>query len=377
MEIYLDHAASTPVHPEVQQAVSAVLNDSYGNPSSIHTPGRRARRVVEEAREAVAASINARPNEIIFTSGATEADNLALRGVLPCLDGGLLTSPFEHSAVLAAARSLEASGCPVTYLAPSPTGEIDLAAVGQALEESGAGLVALMLVNNETGVRTPIERLSGIVHDAGALLFCDAVQAFGFEQVDVRALGVDALALSAHKAYGPKGVGALWLRDGVELSSVTYGGGQERGLRPGTHDTPAIAGMGAAARMALGAGRHGEEVAELRDLFEAAIAGEEGLTVNAAGVARGPKHSSVSVAGVEGEALLMSLDAEGVYVSAGSACSAGSIEASHVLRAMGLSEREAKATMRFSFGAAVSREGALAAAERFLAAVQRCRAFAA
>lgn len=377
VEIYLDHAASTPVHPEVQQTVTGVLSESYGNPSSIHTPGRRARRVVEEAREAVAEAINARPKEIVFTSGATEADNLALRGMLRNLEGGLLTSPFEHSAVLAAARSLQASGQSVTYLAPSPTGEIDLAAVGQALEESGAGLVALMLVNNETGIRTPIEELSRIVHGAGALLFCDAVQAFGFEEVDVRALGVDALALSAHKAYGPKGVGALWLREGVEISRMTHGGEQERGLRPGTHDTPAIAGMGAAARLALGAVRHGEEVGELRNLFEATIAGQEGLTINGAGAPRGPKHSSVSVAGVEGEALLMSLDAAGVYASAGSACSAGSIEASHVLSAIGLSDRQAKATMRFSFGGAVSRDGTLQAAERFLTAVQRCRAIAA
>jgi cysteine desulfurase len=374
-DIYLDHAASTPMHPKVLQVLTAASAELYGNASSIHTPGRRSRRAVEEAREAVAAAVNGSPREIIFTSGATEADNLAVRGLLARTGGGLVTSPLEHSAVRATARALEASGTPVTYLTPLPSGEVDLSGLGEVVRESSAGLVALMLVNNETGIRTPIEEIAETVHEAGALLFCDAVQAFGFEPLDVSALGVDALALSAHKAYGPKGVGALWLREGIALAPVTHGGEQERGLRPGTHDTAAIAAFGATARLAAGrAEAHGTEVRELRDLFEQSIAGVGGLTVHGAGVARGPKHSSVSVEGVEGEALLMSLDAAGVYASAGSACSAGSIEPSHVLTAMGLSPRRAKATIRFSFGEAVTREKALAAAERFAAAVGRCRA---
>jgi cysteine desulfurase len=377
-DIYLDHAASTPMHPEVLQVLAEASADYYGNASSIHTPGRRSRRAVEEAREAVAAAINGSPRELIFTSGATEADNLAVRGLLAQTGGALVTSPLEHSAVRATALALEASGTPVTYLTPLPSGEVDLSGLGEAVRASSAGLVALMLVNNETGIRTPIEEIAEVVHQAGALLFCDAVQAFGFEPIDVHALGVDALALSAHKAYGPKGVGALWLREGVALSRITHGGEQERGLRPGTHDTAAIAAFGATARLAAErAEAHGAAVRAFRDLFEQSIAGVGGLTINGAGAVRGPKHSSVSVAEVEGEALLMSLDAAGIYASAGSACSAGSIEPSHVLTAMGLSPRQAKATIRFSFGEAVTREGTLAAAERFAAAVGRCRAIAA
>jgi cysteine desulfurase len=377
-DIYLDHAASTPIHPDVLQVLTKASADLYGNASSIHTPGRRSRRSVEEAREAVAHAINGSPRELIFTSGATEADNLAVRGLLAQTGGGLVTSPLEHSAVRATAQALEASGTPVTYLTPLPSGEVDLSGLGDAVRSSSAGLVALMLVNNETGIRTPIEEIAETVHEAGALLFCDAVQAFGFERLDVAALGVDALALSAHKAYGPKGVGALWLREGVALSRITHGGEQERGLRPGTHDSAAIAAFGATARLAAErAETHGAAVRELRDLFEQSIVDVGGLTINGAGAERGPKHSSVSVEGVEGEALLMSLDAAGVYVSAGSACSAGSIEPSHVLTAMGLPARRAKATIRFSFGDAVTREKALAAAELFATAVGRCRAVAA
>lgn len=372
--IYLDHAASTPVHPEVRDAVVQALSESYGNPSSIHSPGRRARRVIEEAREAVAEAIAAEPRDIVFTSGATEADNLAVRGILDANRGALLTSPLEHSAVLSTARALKQAGEAVVFAVPTPAGEIDAAGLERALAEHSPKLVALMLVNNETGVRTRIEQLAPLVHKAGALLFCDAVQAFGFEPLDVAALGVDALALSAHKAYGPKGVGALWVRNGVEFNRIVHGGEQERGARPGTYDTPAIAGMGMAARLAgKGAERHGSEVAELRDLFEQKVRSIDGITINAERVPRGPKHSSVSVGGVDGEALLMSLDSAGVFVSAGSACSAGSIEPSRVLTEMGLSPEAAKATVRFSFGAAVTREQVLRAVDLFENSIRRCR----
>jgi cysteine desulfurase len=372
--IYLDHAASTPVHPQVQRVMFRALSEQYGNPSSIHAPGRRARRAVEEAREAVADAINASSKEIIFTSGATEADNLAVRGLMAGSSGRLLTSPLEHSAVRAAARAVEDGDGDVAFLTPSPSGEVDVAALEQALSETSVKLVALMLVNNETGIRTRVEELAPVVQRAGALFFCDAVQAFGFEPLDVRALGVDALALSAHKAYGPKGVGALWLREGVEMSRITHGGAQERGLRPGTHNTPAIAAMGETARLASSqADAHGREVGEMRDLFEAKIAAVEGLTINGAGSPRGPKHSSVTVEGVEGEDLLMVLDSSGIYASAGSACSAGSIEPSHVLTAMGLSPEQARATLRFSFGGSVSPEQVLDAVEAFTNSVQRCR----
>lgn len=375
MAIYLDNAASTPLHPDVLEKMVRALSDSYGNPSSIHTPGRRARRLVEEARETVAQAINAAPKEIVFTSGATEADNLALCGMMARTEGALLTSRLEHSAVLATARALADSGRQVIYLDPTPSGQIQPQAVREALAGRSVGVVALMLVNNETGARTAIEEIAPIVHDAGALLFCDAVQAFGFESLDVGALGADAIALSGHKAYGPKGVGALWVRDGLDIAPVIHGGEQERGLRPGTLNTAAIVGMGAAAKLAIdGADEHGKLVAELRNEFENAVTQLDGVTVNASGGPRGPKQSSVSVSDVEGEALLMSLDGAGIYASAGSACSAGSISPSHVLRAMGLSDAEAKATIRFSFGGNLTAEQARAAAEGFVTAVERCRA---
>jgi cysteine desulfurase len=376
MEIYLDSAATTAPHPQVVQAVTSALGDAYANPSSIHRPGRRARRLVEESREAVAEAIGAKAREIVFTSGATEADNLAVRGLLANLPGALLTSPLEHSAVLSVARELERTGRRVLYASPSAYGEIEVDSLRGHLDDS-VSLVALMLVNNETGVRTRIEEIAPLVHAAGALLFCDAVQGFGFEEIDVNSLGADAVAISGHKAYGPKGVGALWIRDGVDLARTTYGGEQERGLRPGTHNTPAIAGLGAAARLARdGAAGHGADVARRRDRFEALLEGVEGLTINGRGAPRGPKHCSVSVAGVDGETLLMSLDGAGVYASAGSACSAGSIEPSHVLTAMGLDAGAAKATIRFSFDGGVDEEQVSQAAETFLATIERCRAVA-
>lgn len=375
-EVYLDHAATTPLASEVREKMAAVWDESWANASSVHAAGRRARREVEEARERVAASINAQPKEIVFTSGATEAINLALRGLqMPDDAEALLTSPLEHSAVLETSRALQRQGRRVCFAVPDDAGEVGVPAVGRELD--GVGLVALMLVNNETGVRTDIPRISEVAHEAGALLFCDAVQAFGFEQLDVRELGVDALALSAHKAYGPKGAGVLWVRDGLELQAISHGGEQERGLRPGTLNVPAIAGFGVAALLARrNAARHGTEVAGLRDLFEGLVAEGEGVRINGASAARGPKHCSVSASGVDGEALLMSLDTYGVCASTGSACSAGSIEPSHVLTAMGLSDDEAKATVRFTFGAACDEEAVRFAADRFLAAVDRCRSVA-
>lgn len=373
-DIYLDHAASTPLDPRVKRKMFEVADESFANPSSIHAPGRRARRIVEESREAVAEAINAKPREIVFTSGATEADNLALVG-LRNTNGrtGLLTSPLEHSAVLATAGFLQRTGREVSFAAPTAAGEIDIDALQEALTPS-VGVVALMLVNNEVGIRTDIERLAAAAHEAGALLFCDAVQAFGFEEIDVNSLGVDALALSAHKAYGPKGVGALWLREGVELEAVTHGGEQERGYRPGTLNTLAIAALGEVARIARDeAAAHGVQVGEMRDRFEALLDGAEGIRVNGAAAPRGPKHSSVSVTDVDGEALLMSLDTAGVFASTGSACSAGSVNPSHVLTALGLPAQEAKSTVRFSFGSGVREEQVEEAAARFLKAVERCR----
>ena len=381
MTLYLHNAATTVPGRAALKRMNSVLEDAWGNASSIHGVGRRARRAVEQARDEVAGAINADPKEIVFTSGATlsfvAARNL-LGGTAQAMPGkALLTSRVEHNAVLGAAQAVQAGGAPVRWLEPDDSGEISLAAVESALA-GDVGLVALMLVNNETGIRTRIREAAELAHRAGALFFCDAVQGFGYEQLDVRELGVDALALSAHKAYGPKGVGVLWLREGLALEPVIRGGEQERGLRPGTHDTVSIAGMGAAAAWAADhAPRHGSEIGELRDRFEELVAGFDGVTINGRSAPRGPKHSSVTVADVDGEALLMSLDAAGVCASSGSACSAGSTQASHVLTAMGLSPREAKATVRFSFGAGLDTGMVENAARIFAECIERCRAFAA
>lgn len=346
---YLDHAATTPLDARVLEAMLPYLRGEFANPASLHRPGQRARRAVETAREQVAAAIGAAPKEVVFTSGATEADNHALRAVAERRGGHIVTSQLEHAAVLSTCRALEREGVAVTYLAPDAHGRITPEAVAAALREDTA-LVALMLVNNETGVRTDVAAIGEIAHAAGALLFCDAVQGFGFEPLDVGALGADLLALSAHKVYGPKGAGALYARAGLELPPLLLGGSQERGLRAGTHNVPAIVGFGRAAELALERLPEASLLGALRDGLEVRLKRVPGVRVNGEGAPRGPKHLNLWVSGVDGESLLVALDAAGLYLSAGSACAAGSLEPSHVLLAMGLSRAEAKASVRFSLG---------------------------
>jgi cysteine desulfurase len=349
--IYLDYAATTPLDPEVFAAMRPFLEEHFANPSSLHAPGRRARRAVEEARERVAAAIGATPREILFTSGATEADNHALRAATRLNPGGhIVTSLLEHSAVLTTVRALEGDGHPVTYLSPNDKGEISPESLREVLREDTA-LIALMYVNNETGVVTDVARMAEIAHGAGALLLCDAVQAFGLLAVDVKRLGADLLTLSGHKVYGPKGVGVLYIRRGLTLPPLLTGGEQERGLRAGTLNTPAVVGMGRAAQRAAAACEADyTELAALQRHFEDRLRSLPGVTVNASDAPRCPKHVSVSIAGADGEALLMNLDRLGVYASAGSACAAGTVEPSHVLLAMGLPRDRAKASVRFSLG---------------------------
>ena len=371
--VYLDYAATTPLEPLVLKAMTPYLTGDFGNPSSLHAAGQRARRAVEEARERVAAAIHALPQEIIFTSGATEADNHALRAHA----GPILTSLLEHAAVLTTAKHLESLGRKVTYVQPDSRGEITPEAVREALQPD-TKLAALMFMNNETGVVTDIPAISDIVHEAGALLFCDAVQAFGTLKVDVRALGVDMLSLSGHKVYGPKGIGVLYVREGLTLPPFLLGGEQERGRRAGTLNVPAIVGMGAAAELAHARlEEDAVEIAANRDYLEAQLLKVGGVTVNGAGAPRGPKHLNVSVAGVDGEALLMGLDRAGVLASAGSACAAGTLEPSHVLLAMGLSEERARSSVRFSLGRGLAREALDYAASSFAKVVERCRLYAA
>jgi cysteine desulfurase len=373
-EIYLDHAASSPLRPEVAAAMTQAWQE-HGNPASIHRAGQRARRLLETAREQVAAAINAEPAEIIFTSGATEADNQALCG-LARGSARLVTSPLEHLAVLDTARHMAAAGSNITFLDGS-SGAISFGQLRAAGLQQG-DVVALMLVNNETGVLTDIRHLAMHVRKQGALLFCDAVQGFGTERIDVRALGVDALALSAHKIGGPRGVGVLYLRDGVQLDPLLRGGQQERGLRPGTSNLPAIVGMGVSAELAaLEQPAERERLQQLLHYFEEQVSQLPGVRINAAGLQRSVKHSNVSFADVDGEMLLMSLDSAGVQVSAGSACSAGSLEPSHVLLAMGLTPAEARATLRFSFGRSTTQAELQTAIQRLAGCLENCRRFAA
>jgi cysteine desulfurase len=373
MIAYLDYAATTPLDPEVLAAMHPYLESAFANPSSLHRAGQQARRAVEEAREQVAAAIGAKPKEIVFTSGATEADNFALRAAAALRPGAIVTSTLEHAAVLQTAKQLEREGREVRYLTPNARGEITREALRDALQGEVA-LVALMLVNNETGAISDVAAFSRAAREAGALVFCDAVQGFGTLPIDVDALGVDLLALSGHKVYGPKGVGVLYVCEGLELPPLLVGGEQERGLRAGTLNVPAIVGMGKAAALARERWREdAEAIGALRDALEAKLLDVPGVRVNAALAPRGPKHLNVSVSSVDGEALLFTLDTLGVYVSAGSACAAGSLEPSHVLTAMGLSREEAKASVRFSLGRGVTLEAIAHAAEAFAVAVERCR----
>jgi cysteine desulfurase len=373
--IYLDYAATTPLDPFVLETMLPYFTEDYGNVSSLHGAGQKARRGVENAREQVAAAIGATRKEIVFTSGATEADNQSLRSVAMLKPSGhIITSSIEHAAVLATCRHLETLSHSVTYLQPNQHGEITLDAVAEAIRADTV-LIALMRVNNETGIKTDIAAISGLAREKNILVFCDAVQAFGFESLDVNDLGVDLLSLSGHKIYGPKGVGVLYIRDGLELPAFMLGGEQERGFRAGTHNTPGIVGMGRAAELAVQRLAEVDKLETWRDEFEKQLLNIEGVKANGNAL-RGPKHINVRVADVDGEALLLSLDRLGVCASAGSACAAGSLEPSHVLTAMGLTSEQAKASVRFSLGRGVTKEMLNEAAKRFAEAVERCRVFA-
>ncbi len=380
--IYLDHAATTAVDDAVLAAMLPYLRSDFGNPSSVHRLGQSARRGVEAAREAVARTLDVRPRQVVFTSGATEADDQAVFSTLAERPGGLVVSAVEHAAVIAAARRLAAAGRDVTFVPPEPSGATSLAAWEGALAEQagrgGTALVAGMLVNNETGALADAAAIGALAHRFGALYLCDAVQGYGLEEFTLASLGADLVTVSAHKVYGPKGAGALVMRDGLAVAPMLAGGEQERGHRPGTHAVPAIVGFGAAAALAA-AGRAAERarLAELQRAFESVVLALPGVSLNGAGAVRSVKHTNVRVAGADGETLLMLLDEAGVYASAGSACAAGSVEPSHVLLAMGLDRGEARASVRFSFGRAVGLEDVLEAARRLETAVERARAVAA
>lgn len=354
MRLYLDHNATTPVDPRVADAMDDAVRKCFGNASSIHAFGQAAKAALDDARSAVAELLGARPNDVIFTGGGTEADNLAVRGAaeaaLPAGRRHLVASAIEHEAVLNTLKALAKRGWTTTLLPAGPAGVVDPADLEAAVGDRTA-LVSVMHANNEIGTVQPVARLAEIAHGRGALFHTDAVQSAGKIPIDVAALGVDLLSISAHKFNGPKGVGALWVRRGMRLVAPTTGGRQERNRRAGTENVPAVVGLGAAA--ALAGGKLGAEAARLgalRDRLEAGLLERvPDAAVNGSGE-RVPNTTNVSFPGVEAEALLIALDLEGVAVSTGSACSSGTLEPSHVLRAMGLTPRRAQSSIRFSLG---------------------------
>ena len=355
MRIYLDHNATTPVDPTVVELVSDVLCNQFGNASSVHAFGQTAKALVDEARSAVATLLGTGPQEIVFTSGGTESDNLAIRGVAeamaPTKRRHLIASAIEHEAVLNTFKALAKRGWTTSLLPVDARGVVDPTALEDALTEDTA-LVSVMHVNNEIGTLQPIAQLAELAHSRGALFHTDAVQSVGKLRFDVAELGVDLLALSAHKLNGPKGVGALWVRRGARLVSSMTGGRQERNRRAGTENVSGIAGLGQAARQATAKlDREPARLGALRDRLESGILNSvSGTVVNGDVDERVANTTNISFNRVEAESLLIALDLEGIAVSTGSACSSGTLEPSHVLRAMGFSPHRAQNSIRFSVG---------------------------
>jgi cysteine desulfurase len=366
--VYLDHAATTPLAPEVLDEMKPHLTEHYGNASSVHQLGRQARVTVEEARERVAACLGASSSEIVFTSGGTEADNLALKGVLDVQsqDGspaGLVTTAAEHEAVLTPAERLREKGHPVQVLTPAAHGAVTPDQVAAAIDDRTA-LVSVMHANNEIGVCTDVAGIAEVCDDYDVLLHCDAVQTAGLFDIDVDALGIDLLSLSGHKFYGPKGVGALFVRGGVELGPLVEGGSQERERRGGTENVPGLVGLASALERAVEeANERVEHLSRLQrrlvDGLDEAVPGEYVLNtpIDEAPVAPHVVNVAFPPTGdtpLDGEMLILNLDMEGVLVSAGSACTSGALEPSHVLTALGLDRETASAAVRFSLGAATT-----------------------
>ncbi len=412
--VYLDNNATTPVLPEVLEAMRPYFGERFGNASSIHSHGQQTRAAVERARESVAALIGARASEIVFTSGGTEADNLAVFGVLGGIgqrsavrvvgkDGHrspvsgqresvgadhIITSTVEHHAVLNACRHLESAGCDVTYVPVDERGLVDPEDVRRALRPS-TRLISIMMANNETGMVQPVAEIGAIAREAGVYFHTDAVQAAGKIPVNVEEIGCDLLTISAHKLHGPQGVGALYVRKGTEIAAQMYGGRHERSRRAGTENVPGIVGLGAAAEAALAGFARGDDLkmAEMRDRLESGLLAIEACGVNGAGThpsqgtrrmghplgsgenagsrektdsgensdgysfpSRVPNTSNIYFDGIDGEALVIALDLKGLAVSTGAACSSGAVEPSHVLMAMGMGAERARGSIRFSLG---------------------------
>jgi len=358
--VYLDYAATTPTHPDVVKAMLPYLNDAFGNPSSMHSFGQEAKRAVEEARETIAALIGAKNDEIVFTSGGTEADNFALKGVAYANEhrgNHIITSSIEHHAVIEPLKSLEQRGFKVTYLPVDQYGMVDPQDVRKAVNEKTI-LISVMHANNEIGTIEPIAEIGRIAKERRVYLHTDAVQTVGHIPVDVNELGVDLLAMSAHKLYGPKGVGALYIRKGTKVAPFMHGGEQEQRRRASTENVPGIVGFGKAADIAQNEMRaEVERLALLRDqLIKGLLERIDNMQLNGHPSKRLPNNVNVSIQFVEGESMLLSLDMEGIAASTGSACSSSTLTPSHVLLALGLQPEQAHGSLRFTLGRETTKE---------------------
>lgn len=368
MRIYLDNNATTAIHPDVLAVLESSLRDVFGNASSIHQEGQAARRVIENARDAVARLIGATARDVIFTSGGTESNNAAILGAVP-REGRchIVTTAIEHPSVAESVRALEQRGCEVTRVLPSRSGIVDADAVIAAMRDD-TKLVTVMMANNETGVVQPVAPIGAAARARGIHFHCDAVQAAGKIDIDVDSIQCDTLALSAHKLHAPKGIGALYVRRGVTMAAHVVGGAQERRRRAGTENVPLAAAFGTAAALPSRA----TEIGALRDAFESRIRESLEVNINGADVPRLPNTSNVTFRGADGEGIVIALDLSGVAVSTGSACSSGRVEPSPVLLAMGLTAEEARSTVRFSLSRFTTEEEVGRVAELARELVPRC-----
>jgi cysteine desulfurase len=349
--IYLDNNATTPVLPEVFEAMRPYFGEQFGNASSIHHHGQQTRAAVEDARESVAALLGCRASEIVFTSGGTEADNLAIAGLVGAGDH-VITSSIEHHAVLLACKHLEEIGAEVTILPVDGRSLVHPADVRRALRPN-TKLISVMMANNETGVLQPVEEIGKIAAEAGVCFHTDAVQSAAKVAIDVTRIGCQLLSISGHKIHAPQGVGALYVRKGTRIQPLFYGGRHERSRRAGTENVPGIVGLGKAAKIAKEALDRGEDqkMAAMRDRLQQGILAQvEEAGVNGAGAPRVPNTANIHFDHIDGEAMVIALDLKGLAVSTGAACSSGAIEPSHVLVAMGLRTDQARASIRFSLG---------------------------
>ena len=379
--IYLDHAATTPVRPEVFEAMAPFYGPRFGNPSSTHRWGREARAALDEARERIATCLGAAPDEVCFTSGGTEADNLAVLGGWRILKAkgrrAVVTSPIEHKAVLQAVHQAAKEGAEERLLKVDPSGAVNLDDAKARLT-SDVALCSVMWINNETGVIQPIEELAGMTKAAGGVFHTDAVQAFGKLDVDARKIPFDFASVSGHKVGAPKGIGAFYIRRGTPLEPLFFGGSQDRGRRPGTENVAAAVGLARAMELAVAEREtHWTELEVLRDQLEAAlIARVPDAIVHGRGARRAPHILSISVPGTDSESLLMALDLQGVACSSGSACQSGSVTPSHVLSAMGVRADLASAAIRMSLGTLTTERDIARVAELFPALIAKARGLA-